>query len=97
MFVYPRQPVYNIPERADISNISGATMAKLSPEERAVVVKNFQILLSHEAALRSVIESHNKYAEKMNAESGIYGSSKKDVFTDGLVPQNGGLEFKKSE
>jgi hypothetical protein len=95
VFVYPRQPVYNIPERADIENISGATMAKLSPDERAVVIKNFQILLAHEAALKALIVSHNKYAEKMNAESGIYGSSQKDTSTV-VVPQ-GGIEFKKSE
>jgi hypothetical protein len=91
-FVYPRQPVYHITNRQNLTNISGEAMAKLSVEEREAIIKNFNILLSQEAYLKSIIESHNKYAEKMNEESGIYGTSKS---SNGMVDNSGGLGFDK--
>jgi hypothetical protein len=72
-FVYPRQPVYEIPKNEPLKNIPAEELAKMSPEARAAVVHNFQILTSQVVALEAVIKTHNEYANRMNETSGVYG------------------------
>lgn len=68
-----------MPENVVLSNVPSSEMMKLSPEYRAVIEKNFQVLTTRVVELEAIIKTHNEYAKRMNETSGIYKSALGDV------------------
>ena len=66
--IHDRYPVYPLPVEAQIAKISTEELAPLSPEARGKVIDTVKELKTEKAALRTFLESYNKYAETKNAE-----------------------------
>ena len=70
--MYPRFPVYDIPESAPLKNVPAAEMNKLTTEVANNIIDNFDTLTRHVVKLETILEEYNKYAEEMNRKSAVY-------------------------
>jgi hypothetical protein len=78
VYVESRIPVYDVPERPTLANVSNEEFGKISTTARQDIVENFNKLIEDDKSLRAVLKTHNEWASNQNIKNG-YGSPVVDV------------------
>ena len=66
--IHDRYPVYDIPSKAKLPKISKEKLSSLNKETRDQVIGAVKDLKSEASQLIAILETHNDYAKRKNAE-----------------------------
>lgn len=66
--IHDRYPVYSVPEKTNLPQISNEKLSSLDDETKNQIVTAVKDLKSEAAQLRAILDSYNDFAKQKNAE-----------------------------
>mgnify|MGYP001590782728 CR=1 FL=1 len=75
-YVSQRLPVYDVPSRPWLEDITGPELSGMPLVGREKLVKNFDLLMRWGEQLQELVEGYNRYAQNHNAQNKLYAKIK---------------------